>query len=112
MEITETVAGDVRVVALAGEMGQSGSEMFDRAMEAVLREGTTRVVLNLSRLTYVNHPGFFYLFMAQRKLRDTGGDLVLSEPSEFMRATLPVFGPDMPFRVFESDDEAVRSFRV
>jgi anti-anti-sigma regulatory factor len=52
-----------------------------------------------------------YFVKVGKKLKDMGGGVVFSRPSQFMEATIRTLGLDQIFDVFPDDHAAVRHFQ-
>ncbi len=70
-----------------------------------------QVVLDLRRTTIVDFAGFLVLVEARRRLREVGGDLVLSGPSRSVRRALAAAGLDEAFLITPAWDHPARGGR-
>ena len=73
-----TVVGTTAVIALTGELDVAGSELVEREMVRVVADfevGT--VVLDLSRLGFMDSTGLRLVVLADARAREAGHDLVL-----------------------------------
>jgi anti-sigma B factor antagonist len=76
------------VLTLGGELDLATTPVLQEWLAPAMR-GTATVVINLSRLSFIDSSGLRLLVQAERQLRDSGGRLVL------------VRGPRAVHRVFE-----------
>jgi len=104
------VAG-VRAVALAGELDAPDASRLAASLDREIREGATRLVVNLSGVTFATLAALRALLEARARARERGGELVLSAPSPFVRSVLSTVGLDGAFSVFPGDIEAMRYLR-
>ncbi len=80
----------VHVIALHGELDMSSAECVDEALAGI--EGST-VVVDLSRLTFMDSTGITALVGARNWIMDDGlGQLVLSRPVCAVRKVLEITG--------------------
>ena len=78
-------------------------EISDRVVEHDIR----RIVLNVKSSPYIRSIALGPLILTQRRLREGGGEMVLSQPGvPFLRIWRALGLCDL-FRHFESDDEAM-----
>lgn len=72
-------AGPVTILDLAGmlTLGERANELHDKILEAV-KSGRKRVLINLSRVVYVDSAGMGEIIGATTSLRNAGGDLKLT----------------------------------
>ena len=75
-----------------------------------LDEGTHNFVINLEELQHINSSGLGVLITLLTKARKAGGDLVLANPSDFIKNLLLITKLNTIFRIFPSSEEAVSSF--
>jgi anti-sigma B factor antagonist len=76
------------VLTLGGELDLATTPVLQQWLDPAMR-GTATVVINLTRLSFIDSSGLRLLVQAERQLRDSGGRLVL------------VRGPRAVHRVFE-----------
>jgi anti-anti-sigma factor len=86
----------------AGELGEALSEQLSR--------GSTQIVLDLAKVSYMSSAGLRELVTAYRKLQDASGDLRLARPSSRVMDVLEMSGLDTIFQIFPTQVDAVSSF--
>ena len=110
MKIERKSVGDITILAFAGEFDAMDLADANQAMGGVTDDGSTRLVFNLSGLTFINSMWISYLLKTNKDLKAQGGELVLSEPSRFFQTTIKHLGLDGEFRVFPDDQAALEHF--
>jgi anti-anti-sigma factor len=73
--------GEARVLRLVGELDLSGVDLFERTLEAELDAEAGLVALDLSALGFMDSSGLRALVMADVRVKDAGGNLVVARPS-------------------------------
>jgi len=86
----------------ANELGETLSEEIER--------GGRRIVLDLSKVSYMSSAGLRELVAAYRKLQDAFGDLRLAQPSARVQDVLEMSGLDTIFQIFPTQADAVSSY--
>ncbi len=110
MELVLQQVGDVTVAAISVEDLDAGNAAeFKRDMAPVV-DANTKVVLDLSRLRFVDSSGLGAFISCLRKLNAKGGDLKLSGMSKQVRAVFELVRMHRVFDIFGSRDDAVRAF--
>lgn len=110
MELVLQQVGDVTVAVISVEDLDAGNAAeFKRDMAPVV-DANTKVVLDLSRLRFVDSSGLGAFISALRKLNAKGGDLKLCGMSKQVRAVFELVRMHRVFDIFGSRDEAVRAF--
>jgi anti-sigma B factor antagonist len=69
---------DVLVVSVGGSLDALTTEEFDRAIQAHLDQGRTRIILDCSRLGYLSSAAIGSLVKLQARLRKRGGEVKLA----------------------------------
>ncbi len=92
----ETVDG-VQVVTPLGEVDIASVTVLQSTMDRLLDEGTTRLVVNLESLDYLDSTGLGCVTAARRRARDLGGDLVLVCTKDRVLRLFRITGLDQVF---------------
>ncbi len=87
----------------AGNVGE-----FKREIERVLSTGT-RLVIDFSRLRFIDSSGLGVMLSCLRQLNAKGGDLKLCGMSKEVRGTFELVRMHRIFDIFASCEEAVRA---
>ncbi len=111
LEISERRANNILVMELSGTLtlGDEAGQLRARFKE-VLSDGTNRLVLDLSNLSYVDSAGLGALIAGFTTARNEGGDVKLAKLAEQFREQLKVAKLDSVIGVYATVEEAVRSF--
>lgn len=107
MDITKSQHGSISVFTLHGRADSAGAGELERAL---LQSNNSRVILDMSRLTYVNSAALRILAEALTKNQEHGGDLLLAAPSARIRRVFQIIGFDLFFRMFDTLEAAVKEF--
>src|SRR5210317_239319 len=110
MKIERKTAGKVQILAFKGEFDAFNLPTISEKLDALIQTGCTRLVFNLRRLKFINSSALGYLIKTSKRLVELEGELVLSEPSKFFKSTITTLGIDQIFKIFPTDEEAVKYF--
>lgn len=111
MEIIAEQVGDVAVLEIpVEELDASNTSELKHDMAPVL-EANTKVVIDLSRLRFVDSSGLGALLSCLRQLSAKGGDLKLSGMQKQVRAVFELVRMHRIFDIYGSRDEALRAFQ-
>jgi anti-sigma B factor antagonist len=102
--------GDVAVCAVPVEELDAGNAGEFKRDIASLLEANTKVVLDLSRLRFVDSSGLGAFISCLRKLNARGGDLKLCGMSKQVRAVFELVRMHRVFDVLSTKEDAVRAF--
>ncbi len=110
MDIPVEKFGDVAVVAVpVDELDAGNTAEFKRDMAPVL-EAHAKVVLDLSRLRFIDSSGLGSFLSCLRKVNAKGGDLKLCRISTQVRTVIELVRMHRMLDIFETSEEAVRDF--
>jgi anti-sigma B factor antagonist len=110
MDIVVNQIKDVAVATiLVEELDASNAGDFRRDIAPVL-DAHSRLVLDLSRLRFVDSSGLGAFISCLRKLNAAGGDLKLCGMSKPVRAVFELVRMHRVFDIFDTPEDAVRAF--
>jgi anti-sigma B factor antagonist len=112
MNIVQQQLGDVAVVTVPVEELDAGNAAeFKRDIAPVI-DGNAKLVLDLSRLRFVDSSGLGAFISCLRRLNAKGGDLKLCGMSRQVRAVFELVRMHRVFDIHITSDEAVRAFAL
>ncbi len=82
--------GDVKVVALRGELDFDGAPAFARALEELRADGEREVIVDLSELTFIDSSGISVLVGAARAATAEQGTLVVAAPTPHVKRVFDI----------------------
>jgi anti-sigma B factor antagonist len=108
--IDESQAGDVTLLKLSGQltMGLESGELKQR-MQKLATEAKINVIMNIGELNFIDSYGLGELVACLTTLKKSGGSLILSQPTEFVRDILRTTRLNTLLVSYESDEEALAS---
>lgn len=110
MQIPFDKVGDVAVAAMPmEELDAANAGEFKRDI-APLLEGNAKVVLDLSRLRFVDSSGLGAFISCLRKLNARGGDLKLCGMSKQVRGVFELVRMHKVFDILSTKEDAVHAF--
>ena len=109
MELRSEKVGEVAIAAVpVDELDASNAGEFKRDI-APLLEANAKMVLDLSRLRFVDSSGLGAFISCLRKLNAKGGDLKLSGMSKQVRAVFELVRMHLVFDILGTTEDAVRA---
>lgn len=99
------------IIELKGNvMGGPDAVNLNEKLHELIDEGKKNVVVNLSKVKFMNSSGLGMLIGGLTTLRKAGGDLRIANASDKIESLLMVTKLITVFKHFRSVDEAVASF--
>ena len=100
--VLATGTGAGAALGLSGELDRDGAERLRAQLHDAMQPGAV-ITLDLSRVTHLSQAALAVLVQAHRRLRDSGGSLLLTQVSEPVVRVLRISGLH---RVFTLQDDA------
>jgi anti-sigma B factor antagonist len=112
LKIKRKAESDVMVLHLSGKiMGGPDHELFHTEIKTLIKEGYVDILLNLSKVNWINSTGLGVLVSAYHTLKKSGGRLKICEVSERIDNILNVTQLKLVFETYETCQEAKASFQ-
>ena len=92
LSITRTDDGDAVVLALSGELDVISAPELAEQLDALAADASPRVLLELSRLTFVDSAGVSVLVKARHEAEANGRRLILRGATEQVHQVFSVLG--------------------
>jgi anti-sigma B factor antagonist len=105
---TRTVAGH-RVLEVSGEIDVYTAPQLRERLIALVEDGARQVVVDLSRVEFLDSTGLGVLVGALKRLRGVNGDLALVCAQERLLKIFRITGLDRVFTIRDSVDAATSS---
>ena len=107
MNITFKKSGDVEIAEIEGSIdSKTAPELQQSILDGVA--GTSKIVLDLTKVGFVSSAGLRVLLMVYRQLKGKDGKIVLVGVSEEIRDVMFMTGFISFFEIDKTLDEAVR----
>lgn len=111
LEIAESVVGDVTLLKLAGRLVADEEDIFfAQHVDRLVAAGRIHIVVDFHDVTCIDSGGVGTLVAKLLSLRRAGGDMRLLQVTDRTRRVLEITRLLTVFAIFESRDEAMRSF--
>ncbi len=106
----EPLEHDVWLISVGGRLDQESTTEFENEVINILAEGRTRLLVDLSQVTYVNSGGLRCLVTIWRQAREKSGDVCLVNINENIDQVFSMVGFDKVFNIFDDLDSALDHF--
>ncbi len=113
MQIKEQIEGDVVVLSLRGNlMGEPETSEFRDKIKDLVRDGFLKIVLDVSKIKWLNSSGLGALISALATVNNGGGDMRLANVTEKIKSLFMITQLIKVFKTFDTTERAVASFLV
>lgn len=113
MQIGQRIVGDVAVVEIAGDitLSKGGDVMLKDKIQSLLQQGHRKLVIDLGDVSYVDSAGLGQLVQVYATTTHLGGVLKLVRVTKRLRDLLVLTRLLTVFETFETESEAIASFK-
>ena len=112
MQIAERESGAVTVLDLSGTitLGEDGNLLKDK-LQSLLHQNKKNILFNLANVSYVDSAGLGAIVSAYTTVTREGGTLKLANVTKKLQDLLSITKLLTVFETFDSEDEAIRSYK-
>ena len=98
---------NVPILDVAGEIDIYTTPQFKEAVSVAIDEGHSAIIINMTKVTYMDSSGFGTLLSATKRLRPVSGGLHLSGCNDAITRMLQITRLNTIFGVHATEDEAL-----
>jgi anti-sigma B factor antagonist len=95
------------VLAIEGDIDLHVSPAITESLNAMIKKKPERIVIDLSRATYIDSAGMAALILAMQEVEAYGGKFFLSGLQETLRSIFEISRLERTFRIFPDVDAAL-----
>jgi anti-anti-sigma factor len=110
MEISSSEMKRVQLFEVVGRVDSNNAGELGAALDSVVDDGKNNLVLDLSGVEYMSSAGLREMVRVLKRVKRSGGDLRIANPSDRVKEVLELAGLDTIFEVYPTQVEAVGSF--
>jgi anti-anti-sigma factor len=107
--IETTIHGKTAVIAPDGRMDADRASLFETECDRAVAQGADRIIVDLSRLTYVSSMGLRSFLRVAKTRRSERGGLAIVNLTGFVKQVFDVTQLTPLFQVYETVDQALQS---
>lgn len=111
MDLSQNIISNIPVIIVSGKIDASTSKDLDAALNALIDQNKTRLVIDMEKVEYLSSSGLRVLMAAQNRLRKQSGGLMLTSLQPFVKEVFVITGANRLFAVYQSQAEAINSLR-
>jgi len=111
LTINQRQVGPVTILDLHGDIGLgAASQMLRRTIRDLMEGGSTKIVLNFSRVDWMDSAGVGELAGAYLPMKTKGGEIKFLNPTKHVQRVLQLTQLDRVFEVHTDEQRAIGSF--
>lgn len=110
MELTTENQDGVLIIAIRGEVDLYNTKQLSDKLDEAHNEGVTQVVLEVSRVSYIDSTGIGAMIKGKKIMKSAGGDMKFAGVQESIREVFARTKLDSVFSYYDSVAAAVADF--
>ncbi|MGL4687721.1 MAG: STAS domain-containing protein [Fusobacteriaceae bacterium] len=110
-EITEKNLGDIKVIKIIGELDALVAPKLKDRIAKLVEADTINFIIDFEELVHINSLAMGILRGKLRIVKEAGGDIKLIKLNNHIKTIFEMIGLDEIFEIFETEEEAVKSFK-
>lgn len=109
MKIDKTLNDDYAILTLKGEFDTFYCPALMQEVEDLLERGVSHLVIDMRLVKFINSTALGAVIKAHKRCRAEGGELVVAQPSPFVRDVITKVGIDKLITLHDSEGDAVKA---
>jgi anti-sigma B factor antagonist len=110
LEMSEREDNGVTIFTANGRVDSEGVSIFETALQHALLAGKYRLVIDMSRVRYLNSAALRAMADTVSRCRASQGDLRLAAPAPKVQQIFEIAGFNRYFAIFDTVEQAAASF--
>jgi anti-sigma B factor antagonist len=110
MPVKIEIKKGLTVCHVEGEIDISSSPDVKKAFDKLISQKTPKIVINLSKATYVDSSGLATLVEIMKNMRSYSGKMRLSNLSSKIKSLFEITKLDKLFEIMATEEEAISTF--
>ena len=110
MKIDVTEDGNVRLVAIEGDLDTGTSPEAQERLVRIMDEGSAKMLLDMEKMNYISSAGLRVLLVLAKQSAANGGELRICGLNEMAREVFDISGFSSILNVFPSRADALDGF--
>jgi anti-anti-sigma factor len=109
MKIDKSIHDDYAILTLKGEFDTFYCPSLQQEVEALVERGINHLIVDLRLVKFINSTALGAIIKAHKRCRAEAGELVLAQPSNFVRDVVRKVGIDRLIDMYETESEAQKA---
>ncbi len=109
MKIDKTLNDDYAILTLKGEFDTFYCPALMQEVESLIERGVNLLILNMFVVRFINSTALGAVIKAHKRCRAEGGDLMIAQPSPFVRDVMSKVGIDKLITLYDTEEQATKA---
>jgi anti-anti-sigma factor len=107
MKFDRDIHGPIAVLTLRGEFDSFVVNNYLEEVEGLTVSGIRNLVLDMRNVKFIMSTAIGAIVKSRKMMKELGGDLVIAQPSSFVRDVLESLGLTRVIRIFENNESSI-----
>lgn len=112
MKITENIDDNICKLSLDGKLDAYHSIELEKCINKAIHGGCSNLLLNFQGVDYISSSGLRVVLSSLKQLKKSGGNIILSNLHPYVMEVFEISGFKQIFEIYESEEDALKSFKV
>ena len=114
MQLEQRIADNIAIITVKGDitLNKGGDVLLKDKVQSLIQQGHKNIVIDLGGVAYVDSAGLGQLVHAYATTKNKGGALKLVNVTKKLQDLLSITKLLTVFETFDSEDEALRSYKT
>jgi len=112
MTIIQKEKDGIMELSISGRLDAVSAVEADKDFNSVIDEGHETLLVDLSALNYISSAGLRVLLVVAKRIQQNNGKVVLCALSENVKEVFEISGFSSIFRIFPTNEEAVKFLKT
>ncbi len=110
MKINQENHSDVELIKLDGKLDVHSTPFVLELLDDLVEDNVRKIILDMGKVKFISSYGLGTLVTTLKNIQENGGTLKLASLREEIKVPMEVTGLLSKFEVFDTPDEAIKSF--
>lgn len=110
LTVTEKNEDNKLVIYCEGRIDSTNANVFEEKLAAVIGEEKHKFIVDFSKIAFVSSAGLRVLLIAAKKVKPSGGTVILTGLSAEVQEVFDISGFTAIFTIYKTVDEALASY--
>jgi anti-anti-sigma factor len=108
MQIQVNQIDDITIMVVDGMLTIGSEQAFSKSLKEQIENGSRKVILDMTRVKYIDSLGIGQIAGGYTSLNDSGGSLVLARTNEKVKELLRLTGLQNHIKVYPTVEDAIQ----
>lgn len=108
LNIEESFQGDIAILSIKGKLDTNLSCSLEKKAVSLIKEGHTKLILDLSEVNYINSSGLRMLLSIKKQIKSLPGKLIVCSLTPEVLEIMKICGFDHVLEISENKEEAIK----